>query len=190
MALAPESRRARPTDPPADAAERLGHGIAVVATYPPRACGTATFTRDLRAALKGVWPGPIPVAALHRANSTDPTEYPDEVFHRIVSGELRRLRSGDIGHTCVRRRVRASGRLHALRACNRATGPRRGRLVPFDDPEAMADAFSVLLLDPVSRQQIRRAAWEHGRGMIWPAVATAYGELFAEVLTSSPRSAR
>jgi len=58
-------------------------GLALIGSYPPRACGIATFTRDLRRALEGSWGGPVSVLALDRGTAADPASYPDEVTHRI-----------------------------------------------------------------------------------------------------------
>ncbi len=60
----------------------------------------------------------------------------------------------------------------------------RGRIVPFGDHRAMGTAFAELLADDLARARTRRAAWDHGRGMVWPAVGAAYAALFAEVLAS------
>jgi len=65
----------------------------------------------------------------------------------------------------------------------------RGRLVPPGDPHALASAFTELLTDPVGRERMRRAAWEHGRRMVWPAIGMAYANLFAEVLAAVPQGA-
>src|SRR5664280_2631462 len=66
-----------------------------VATYPPRRCGIATFTRDLAGAT-----GNFEIAALHALGDTD--LYPSEVRHRIRRDVL-----GD--YLEVARRVNRSG---------------------------------------------------------------------------------
>lgn len=63
----------------------------------------------------------------------------------------------------------------------------RGRLVPFDDPRAMAEALVELVGDAPGRNRMRRLAYGHARPMTWPAVAEAYTSLFAEVISSHER---
>jgi glycosyltransferase involved in cell wall biosynthesis len=62
----------------------------------------------------------------------------------------------------------------------------RGRLVPPGDPAAMSDALIELLRDHDLRTAMAQRAYTHGRGMLWPRVAAAYGRLFARV-RSAPR---
>jgi len=50
----------------------------------------------------------------------------------------------------------------------------RGRLVPFRNPAAMADAITELIDNPVERTAIRTRAYTHGRSMIWRQVAKDY----------------
>jgi len=50
----------------------------------------------------------------------------------------------------------------------------RGVLVPFRDAAAIAKGVNDLLDDPARLGQIRRAAYEYGREMIWPAVGARY----------------
>jgi glycosyltransferase involved in cell wall biosynthesis len=50
----------------------------------------------------------------------------------------------------------------------------RGRLVPFGDAEATGDAIASLLGDDNKRMDIRRAAYETGRSMIWSHIASLY----------------
>ena len=58
----------------------------------------------------------------------------------------------------------------------------RGELVPFHDPQAMAQVLGELLGDAGRRAAMRERAREHGRSMTWPAVGLAYQQLFAEVV--------
>ena len=54
----------------------------------------------------------------------------------------------------------------------------RGRLVPFRNPQAMAEAVSEYLDDPALMEQTRQTAYQVGREMIWPAVANRYLKSF------------
>ena len=54
----------------------------------------------------------------------------------------------------------------------------RGVLVPFRDPEAIAEGVCGLLDDPARMERIRREAHAMGRSMIWPAVAQRYLQSF------------
>ena len=54
----------------------------------------------------------------------------------------------------------------------------RGRLVPFRDPQAIAEAVCEYLDDTALMQRTREAAYQMGREMIWPAVAHRYLESF------------
>jgi glycosyltransferase involved in cell wall biosynthesis len=54
----------------------------------------------------------------------------------------------------------------------------RGILVPFRDASAIAVEIVGLLDDPEKRLELRRLAAEHGRGMLWPAVAHSYLRTF------------
>jgi len=69
--------------------------------------------------------------------------------------------------------------------------PERGRLVPPDSPEALADAFIELLLDPELRASMGRRAYEHSRGMVWWEVGSQYRRIFdraASLADSTPRA--
>ncbi|HUP65084.1 MAG TPA: glycosyltransferase family 4 protein [Thermoanaerobaculia bacterium] len=50
----------------------------------------------------------------------------------------------------------------------------RGILVPFRDAPAIAAEIVGLLDDPKRRMALRRRAAEHGKAMLWPAVAHSY----------------
>lgn len=68
----------------------------------------------------------------------------------------------------------------------------RGRLVPFRDPQAIAEGVGEFLSDPELMQRTRHRAYEMGREMIWPAVAGLYLESFLHACAdrkASPRQA-
>ena len=54
----------------------------------------------------------------------------------------------------------------------------RGRLVPFRDPRALADAIGDLLADPAGRTSMRKRGWQLGRDMVWDRVAARYVAAF------------
>ena len=54
----------------------------------------------------------------------------------------------------------------------------RGILVPWRDAGAIAAEITGLLDDPEKRLALRRRAAEHGRPMLWPAVAQSYLDTF------------
>lgn len=56
----------------------------------------------------------------------------------------------------------------------------RGRLVDFGDVDGFASAFRELLGDAAVRDRMRRAAYAHGRDMIWPRVGRQYMDVFNE----------
>jgi glycosyltransferase involved in cell wall biosynthesis len=66
----------------------------------------------------------------------------------------------------------------------------RGCLVPFDDPDALADAVAGLLTNEAERSTMRARAWAHGRTMIWSAVADAYAATVGRVRATSVASPR
>ncbi|MEJ7582849.1 MAG: glycosyltransferase family 4 protein [Acidimicrobiales bacterium] len=68
-------------------------------------------------------------------------------------------------------------------------GDGRGRLVPFDDPEALAQALQELIGDRPARERMQRRAYDHARSMTWPAVADAYADAFREVCGSQGEAA-
>ena len=68
----------------------------------------------------------------------------------------------------------------------------RGKLVPFRDPAAIAEAVGAFLDDPVLMERTRHAAYALGREMIWPAVAQRYLEAFQRARVdrrAAPRAA-
>src|SRR5512141_3027366 len=54
----------------------------------------------------------------------------------------------------------------------------RGALVPFSDPQALADQVIDLLDNESKRHAMRKRAYLYGRDMIWPQVAHRYMETF------------
>ena len=59
----------------------------------------------------------------------------------------------------------------------------RGILVPFNDPEAMADQIINLLENETQRHAMRKRAYKFGRAMIWSEVAQRYMESFERART-------
>src|SRR6201993_1940968 len=58
---------------------------------------------------------------------------------------------------------------------------RRGSLVPFQNPEAIAQKTIELLTTPALRHAMRKRAYLFGRDMVWKRVAQGYMESFARV---------
>jgi glycosyltransferase involved in cell wall biosynthesis len=68
----------------------------------------------------------------------------------------------------------------------------RGVLVPFEDPQAIAEGVCGLLNDPERLEKIRREAYAMGRDMLWPSVAERYLESFQRACAdrkATPRTA-
>jgi hypothetical protein len=59
-------------------------------------------------------------------------------------------------------------------------------LVPVGDSSALADAVIELLDDEEAMNQMRRKAYVHTRGMVWPTVAQDYLRLFDRVAGWQP----
>jgi len=60
-------------------------------------------------------------------------------------------------------------------------GDGSGRLVPFNNPDALADSIIELSKNKTAYRQIRQKAYFKGRKMTWPVVGNAYKELFMAV---------
>ncbi|MDD4892154.1 MAG: glycosyltransferase family 4 protein, partial [Phycisphaerae bacterium] len=58
----------------------------------------------------------------------------------------------------------------------------RGRLVPFDDSDAMGQAICELLGDPNELNAMRKRAYEYGRPMVWKEVARSYLATASELM--------
>src|SRR5229473_305244 len=58
---------------------------------------------------------------------------------------------------------------------------RRGALVPFQDPDAIARKTVELLTTPALRHAMRKRAYLFGRDMVWKKAAQGYMESFARV---------
>ena len=68
----------------------------------------------------------------------------------------------------------------------------RGKLVPFRNPAAIAEAVCGFLDDPALMDRTRHAAYAMGREMIWPAVAQRYLDSFRRARAdrrATPRAA-
>ncbi len=66
----------------------------------------------------------------------------------------------------------------------------RGVLVPFRDARAIAEAVAGLLDNEARRHAMRKRAYLFARQMVWPQVAHAYVELFAQAREERMRSPR
>ena len=67
----------------------------------------------------------------------------------------------------------------------------RGALVPFDDPQAIADADDRALLDNgTARHAMRKRAYLYGRDMVWDRVAQQYMGSFERVYNERLRNPR
>jgi glycosyltransferase involved in cell wall biosynthesis len=55
---------------------------------------------------------------------------------------------------------------------------KRGVLVPFENPEAIAEAVVALLENDAERHAMRKRAYLHSRGTTWPTTARAYMATF------------
>jgi glycosyltransferase involved in cell wall biosynthesis len=66
----------------------------------------------------------------------------------------------------------------------------RGILVPFANPQAIADGVIRFLADSALMNRMRKKAWKLGRGMIWPVVAQHYMESFNRARASLSVPAR
>ncbi|MEO0586862.1 MAG: glycosyltransferase family 4 protein, partial [Planctomycetota bacterium] len=66
----------------------------------------------------------------------------------------------------------------------------RGRLVPFHDTPALANAVNDLLDNEIERATVRKAAYQWSRPMVWPAVAEAYLDLAERINVERDRAPR
>lgn len=66
----------------------------------------------------------------------------------------------------------------------------RGRLVPFRDGEAIANAVCAILSCPEERLEMGRCAAEYGKQMLWPEVGRSYLASFARAMRESSERLR
>jgi glycosyltransferase involved in cell wall biosynthesis len=66
----------------------------------------------------------------------------------------------------------------------------RGALVPFDDPEALAEKTIALLDDNTARHAMRKRAYVYARGMVWNRAAQKYMDSFARIYNGRARNPR
>lgn len=66
----------------------------------------------------------------------------------------------------------------------------RGRLVPFADPEAIAEQVIDLLDNPRTLHGLRKHAYMHARDMTWSKVAQSYLECFGRSIHSREQRSR
>jgi len=67
---------------------------------------------------------------------------------------------------------------------------RRGALVPFDNPDAIAQKTIELLDTPAIRHAMRKRAYLFGREMVWKRVGQRYMESFAQVRSDRKENPR
>src|SRR5467141_2239002 len=66
----------------------------------------------------------------------------------------------------------------------------RGALVPFDDPEAIAEKTIALLDDDTARHAMRKRAYLYARDMVWNRVAQKYMKSFERIYNERLRNPR
>ncbi len=66
----------------------------------------------------------------------------------------------------------------------------RGRLVPFNDPAALASTIDELFTHEVQRHAMRKQGYMYTRDFVWPRVAAQYLEVFAQCKEERRRSPR
>jgi glycosyltransferase involved in cell wall biosynthesis len=66
----------------------------------------------------------------------------------------------------------------------------RGRIVPFQDAEVLAEQVNELFTQEVERHAIRKRAYSYCRAMVWKEVARKYLEVFSEVKLERKNSPR
>jgi len=66
----------------------------------------------------------------------------------------------------------------------------RGVLVPFDDPEAIAEKTIALLDDETGRHAMRKRAYLYARDMVWTRVAQKYMQSFERIYNERLRKPR
>jgi glycosyltransferase involved in cell wall biosynthesis len=66
----------------------------------------------------------------------------------------------------------------------------RGALVPFDDPEAIAEKTIALLDDDTARHAMRKRAYLYARDMVWNRTAQKYMQSFERIYNERLRNPR
>jgi glycosyltransferase involved in cell wall biosynthesis len=66
----------------------------------------------------------------------------------------------------------------------------RGRIVPFSDPDAMAEQIIDLLDNDVERHAMRKKAYTFSREAVWKEVSRKYLQVFSEVRQNRTRNPR
>jgi glycosyltransferase involved in cell wall biosynthesis len=66
----------------------------------------------------------------------------------------------------------------------------RGALVPFDDPEAIAEKTIALLDDETGRHAMRKRAYLYARDMVWNCAAQKYMQSFERIYNERLRTPR
>jgi glycosyltransferase involved in cell wall biosynthesis len=105
------------------------------------------------------------------------TPYKDEA--QVVSGTLAYALSAG-------KAIISTPYLHAIELLD----GERGALVPFDDPEAIAEKTIALLDDETGRHAMRKRAYLYARDMVWSRAAQKYMQSFERIYNERLRNPR
>jgi hypothetical protein len=142
--------------------------VAVIGNHIPRQCGIVIFTTDLCDAI-AVEYGAASVLVVAVNDLQSRYSYPARVRFQI-SGTL--TYALDAGKAII-----STPHWHATKLLDH----RRGALVPFEDPAAIADIAIEFLDNDAARLAMRKRGYLYARRMFWSRVAQPYMRAFQRV---------